>query len=98
MGTYVYIGHDGPRGLELRKSVRERHLAELEKLEAQNRILFAGPLRDESGSPCGSVVVIEAESLAAARAISDADPYVVEGVFERVDVYESMAVFPRPRR
>ena len=97
MGTYVYIGRDGPRGLDLRKTVREHHLAELEKLDAAGRIHFAGPLRDESGSPCGSVVVIEAEDLAAARAIANADPYVAEGVFEHVDVYESLVVFPRKR-
>jgi uncharacterized protein YciI len=95
MGIYVYIGHDGPRGLELRPQVRERHLANLEDLEAAGRIRFAGPLRDESGSPCGSLVVFEAEDLSSARSIAESDPYLTEGVFERVDVHESLQVLPK---
>lgn len=95
MGIYVYIGHDGPRGLELRKTVRDRHIAKLEKLDAEGRIRFAGPLRDDGGSPCGSVVIFEADDLGSARAIAESDPYLTEGVFERVDVHESMLVFPR---
>ncbi len=46
MGVYVYIGHDGPSGLELRKTVRNAHLANIEALDADGRILFAGPLKD----------------------------------------------------
>jgi uncharacterized protein YciI len=97
MGIYVYIGRDGERGLELRKTVRDRHIEAIEKLDAQGRIVFAGPLRDDTGSPCGSVIILEAEDLAAARAIAESDPYLVEGVFESVDVHESLAVFPRQR-
>jgi hypothetical protein len=95
MGTYVYIGHDGPRGLELRGTVRDQHLAHIERLDAEGRILFAGPLRDEASSPQGSLIVFEAEDLASARAIAESDPYLTEGVFERVDVHETMAVFPK---
>ena len=98
MPTFVYIGRDGPRGAELRAGpVRERHLAALEKLDADGRVRFAGPLRDAAGRPCGSVVVIEAEDLAAARALAESDPYRREGVFEQVEVYESAVVFPRQR-
>jgi uncharacterized protein YciI len=97
MGTYVYIGHDGPRGAELRKTVRDQHIAHLEALDAEGRILFGGPLRDENGSPCGSVIILEAADLASAREIAESDPYLTEGVFERVDVHESMVVFPRSK-
>ncbi len=97
MGTYVYIGHDGPRGLELRKTVRDEHLASLENLEAEGRIIFAGPLRDDAGSPCGSVIVFEAADLTEARTIAHSDPYLVKGVFDRVDVHESMVVFPKSK-
>ena len=69
MPVFVYIGHDGPRGAELRKTVRDRHLGHIEALDREQRIHFAGPLRDDAGAPCGSVIVMEAESLAAARAI-----------------------------
>ena len=80
MPLYIYIGHDGPRGGELRKIHRPAHIASLEPLEADGRIRHAGPLLDPDGKPVGS----------AAR-----DPYVVQGIFERHEVYETRIVFPR---
>jgi uncharacterized protein YciI len=95
MGTYVYIGRDGPDGARLRPSVRERHLAHIERLDGEGRILFAGPLRDADGAPCGSLVVFEADDLATARASAERDPYFSEGVFARIEVHESLQVFPK---
>jgi uncharacterized protein YciI len=92
---YIYIGHDGPRGAELRKIHRPAHIESLEPLEAEGRIRFAGPLLDPDGNPVGSVIVLEAESLEAARDIAARDPYVARGIFERHEVYETRVVFPR---
>ena len=94
MGRYVLIGRDGARGLALRKQHRPAHLANLAPLAEQGRVVYAGPLLDEAGSPCGSVVVFEAESLAAARSFAAGDPYVVHGVFESWEVFASLQVFP----
>lgn len=95
MKTYAYIGRDGPRGFELRKTVRDRHLAHLSGLSESGRILFGGPLRNEAGEPCGSLVVLKATDLAAAKAIADGDPYLTEGIFEQLEVFETLAVFPK---
>jgi hypothetical protein len=92
---YIYIGHDGPRGAELRKAHRPAHLASMEPLDAEGRIRHAGPLLDPSGTPVGSAILFEAESLEAARDIAARDPYVAQGIFERHEVYETRAVFPR---
>ncbi len=94
MALFTYRGSDGPRGLELRPSVRERHLAHLQGLADAGRIRFAGPLIDAEGRPCGSLIVFEAEDLASARALAEGDPYLTEGVFERVEVHETKAVLP----
>ena len=94
MPIFAFIGHDGPRGIERRKLHRPAHLAGLEGLEKQGRIRHAGPLLDGAGSPVGSLVLFEAESLAEAEAIAAHDPYVVEGVFERHEVRETKVVFP----
>ncbi|MGH0037409.1 MAG: YciI family protein [Myxococcota bacterium] len=94
MPLFVYTGTDGPRGLELRPSVRPRHLAHLEALAAAGRIRFAGPLIGEDEEPCGSVIVFEADDWAAARALAEGDPYLLEGVFERVEVRETKQVLP----
>jgi hypothetical protein len=93
MPLFALVGHDGPRGRELRPLHRPAHLERLEPLSRAGRIRHAGPLLDEVGQPVGSVVVFEAESLAAARAFADGDPYVVHGVFARTELYETRAVF-----
>jgi uncharacterized protein YciI len=95
MPLYVFIGHDGPRGPELRKLHRPAHLAGLEPLDAEGRIRHAGPLLDAAGEPLGSLILFEAESLDAARTLAARDPYVVEGIFERHEVHETRVVFPR---
>ena len=95
MPLFALIGRDGPRGAELRKLHREAHLAGIASLDRAGRIRHAGPLLDDAGLPVGSVVVFEADSLDAARALAAGDPYVVEGVFERYEVHETRAVFPK---
>lgn len=96
MPLFVFIGHDGPRGAALRPEHRPAHLEGLERLEAEGRIVHAGPMLGVDGAPLGSVILFEAPSLEDARALADVDPYVREGVFERYEVRETRVVFPRP--
>ena len=96
MPWFILIGHDGPRGCELRPLHRPAHLAGLEPLANEGRIRHAGPMLGDDGAPLGSVVLFEAESLAEARAIAARDPYVIEGIFERYEVRETKVVFPDP--
>lgn len=94
MPLFVLLGRDGPRGRELRGLHRDAHLASLQQLVNDQRVVFAGPLRDADGAPRGSVVVFAAPDLESARRIAGADPYTREGVFETVEVFETMQVFP----
>ncbi len=94
MPLFVLIGRDGPDGLALRKRHRDAHLANLQPLVDASRVRFAGPIRTEDGSPCGSVVVFEATDLAAARAFAETDPYAINGVFASVEVSETLQIFP----
>lgn len=87
---FVVIGHDAPGAQEKRSSVRPAHLEHLRPLVEAGRIRLAGPFLDKSGS----LIVLEAETAADAWAIVAHDPYVVEGVFNRVDVKPFTAVFP----
>ncbi|MFI5394279.1 MAG: YciI family protein [Candidatus Binatia bacterium] len=95
MPLFIFIGHDGPEGLERRKAHRERHVAHLEHLYNEGRLVFGGPIRDASDRSVGAVLVIEAPDLAAARGIVDQDPYVVAGVFENVTLSRFVRAFPR---
>jgi len=94
MPFYALIGHDAPGSLELRKRHRDAHIANLRALDEAGRVRHAGPILDDSGAPCGSVVIFEAESLEAAQALAADDAYVTEGIFERYEVRETCVVFP----
>jgi uncharacterized protein YciI len=75
---------DKPGALDLRMATREAHLAYIGTLGTAVRL--AGPFLDADGAMCGSLIVLEAEDLAAAEAISASDPYRRAGLFERVEV------------
>jgi uncharacterized protein YciI len=89
---YAIHGHDAPDSLPLRRTHREAHLARLHALRAEGRLLLAGPLPAiDAADPgpagfTGSLVVAEFDSLAAARAWADADPYLAAGVWRTADV------------
>ena len=89
---YAIEGHDAADVLPLRLAARPAHLARLTALRDEGRLLLAGPcpaIDAEDPGPAGfsgSIVIAEFESLAAARAWADADPYVAAGVYGRVDV------------
>jgi uncharacterized protein len=87
---FVIIGHDAPDGATKRPAVRPAHLAHLEPLAKAGRIKLAGPFLDKTGS----LIVLEAESLAEVWGLVARDPYVTEGVFNRVDVKPFTAVLP----
>ena len=81
---YALICTDKPNSTDLRAKVRAEHLAYLDGLG--NAMKFAGPFLDESASPTGSLVMIEAESRAAAEKISANDPYNRAGLFASVEI------------
>jgi uncharacterized protein YciI len=91
---YAIISQDKPGSLERRLQARPTHLARLEALKNDARLILAGPHpavdSPDPGSAgfTGSLVVAEFDSLEAARIWADADPYVA------ADVYESIIVKP----
>lgn len=95
MPFYALIGRDRPNGLENRKSNRPAHLEHIARLDASGRIHYGGPLINEQGEMAGSLVILEADDLAAAKAACAMDPYVLHGVFEEYDVIETRPLFPR---
>jgi len=98
---YAILGEDVANSLENRLAARPAHLARLEQLQSAGRLILAGPCPAiDSATPgaagfTGSVVVAEFESLEAAKAWADADPYVAAGVYSHVAVKPFLQVFPR---
>lgn len=91
--TFVIIGYDGPEGEAKRKIHRTAHLANLEPLDKQGRVILAGPLTDKAGS----LLVLELETQEEAERFARNDPYTVHGIFERIEVHPFMQVLPKPR-
>jgi uncharacterized protein YciI len=87
---YVIIGHDAPDARDKRPQVRPAHLAHLDPLARAGRIRIAGPFLDRTGS----LIVLEAGSLAEVWELVGRDPYVTEGVFNRVEVKPFQQVLP----
>ena len=80
---------DGKGKLAIRMEVRPRHLEGMEKL--RSHIICAGGLLDDDGRMKGSVLILDFPSRADLDAYLAAEPYVVEKVWEKVEV-ETMNV------
>ncbi len=97
---YAIEGYDAPDSLSARQAARADHLARLSALHDAARLLLAGPCPAiDANDPgpagfSGSIVVAQFESLEAARAWAEADPYVAAGVYQRVDVRPFRPVLP----
>lgn len=96
---YAIISEDVPDSLAKRKSARAKHLARLERLNAEGRLVLAGPHPTAATSEkpegfSGSLVVAQFESLDAAREWADQDPYVEAGVYVRYTVKPFKKVLP----
>lgn len=97
---YAIISEDVPGSLEKRLQTRPAHLQRLLALKAEGRLLLAGPHpaidSEDPGAAgfSGSLVVAEFESLAAAQAWADTDPYLTAGVYQKVTVKPFKKMLP----
>jgi uncharacterized protein YciI len=97
---YAIVGQDVPDSLARRLAARPAHLDRLHALQQAGRLLLAGPFPAiDSTDPgpagfSGSLIVAEFDSLDAAQAWADADPYVAAGVYAGVSVKPFKKVLP----
>jgi uncharacterized protein YciI len=97
---YVINGTDVADSLEKRKGARPAHIARLEQLKSEGRLIVCGPCpaidAEDPGDAgfTGSVIIAEFESLEDARAWADADPYIAAGVYQTVTVKPFKKVLP----
>ena len=97
---YAIIAEDIENSLELRLQARPAHLARLEQLKQEGRLLVAGPhpaIDSEDPGPAGfsgSLVIAQFDSLEAAQQWADEDPYSRAGVYQKVVVKPYKKVLP----
>ena len=97
---YSIVGIDNENSLEARLAARPEHVARLNALRDEGRLIIAGPNpaidNDDPGEAgfTGSIIIAEFESLAAAQAWADDDPYIKSGAYATVSVKPFKRVLP----
>ncbi len=97
---YSIVGLDNPNSLDARLAVRSEHVARLQELLAQGRLIIAGPNPaidcDDPGEAgfSGSIIIAEFDSLQAAQDWADEDPYIKSGAYASVMVKPFKKVLP----
>lgn len=97
---YAFISQDVENSLEHRMVVREKHLARLQQLKNEGRLILAGPHpaidAEDPGQAgfTGSLIVAEFSSLEDAKQWADADPYIEAGVYKQMSVKPFKKVLP----
>jgi uncharacterized protein YciI len=98
---YVIIGDDVAYSLNKRLASRPAHLKRLQDLQAEGRLILAGPYpacdSDDPGAAgfTGSLIVAEFASITDALAWANEDPYLLAGVYANVSVKPFKKVFPQ---
>ena len=78
---FALMTKDNPGALQTRMDNREAHLAYIAETGV---VEMAGPVLDDDGQMCGSLIVLDVEDMAAAQDWADNDPYAKAGLFEAV--------------
>ncbi len=97
---YAIIGQDAPGVGPARGAARADHLARLQALTDQGRLVLAGPFPAADSEDIaatgvtGSLIVAEFESLEDAKSWADEDPYRAAGVYAEVHVKPFFKVLP----
>ena len=98
---YAIIGQDVPNSRDQRLAARPAHVARLQELQSQGRLLLAGPfpavdaIDPGAAGFTGSLIVAEFPSLSIAQDWAKADPYVAAGVYAEVRVEPFKKTFPQ---
>ena len=98
---FAIVGTDVPDSLEKRKSARPAHIARLQQLLDEGRLLVAGPFPAiDSADPgpavfTGSLILADFPSQAEAEAWAKVDPYVDAGVYASVSIKPFIQALPR---
>ena len=97
MQWFMILAHDIADSAELRAKHREEHRARIEAMQAEGRILTAGPLPLDPDRPelglTGSLIIASFKDLDEAWRWADDDPFSHGGVYESVDVRHYKPIF-----
>lgn len=81
---FVLTAIDKENSLDLRKSVRDAHIAFIKETGV---VRLGGPFLDAQGNMAGSLIIFEAADIDAAKAWNAKDPYVKAGLFKSTEIH-----------
>jgi uncharacterized protein len=97
MSLTCIITHDAPGSATLRETERDQHLAPLRALNAQGKLFAAGPLMqstDEGSPACGSMIIVDFDTIEAAQAWFEQNAYVKAGVYAKIEYHPYKDAIP----
>lgn len=85
---FLVTAHDGtdPDSGQRRQRARAAHLAAAARLKALGQFVIGGAILNDAGAMVGSVLILDFPDRDALDRYLAADPYVVEKVWQRIDV------------
>jgi len=88
MNQYLVTAYDytDAGALERRLAARAAHLEGAHQLRATGNLLIGGAILNDEGQMIGSMMVVQFESIATLNAWKEQDPYVTQGVWEKIEV------------
>ena len=99
MPLFVIRGTDQEGTVEKRLAVRPQHIARLEQLDAEGRVIVAGAMPKDPNHPqagfYGSTMILDFDSREALDEWLKDEPFVKEGVYSHVDVKPFNKAFPK---
>ena len=81
---YAIVAYDKVGAMPMRLEKLKEHLTHTEA--NIDRLAIAGPLRDENGDICGSLLVVKAQDAVEARAILETDPYFKADIWSKIEI------------
>ena len=96
MSLFVIIGHDVANSSAQRLITRTEHIERLQALSREDRLVIAGPTPIEHGKSdmSGSLIIAEFDSIEAAQAWANDEPYLRDGVYSHVDIKPFIQALP----
>ena len=99
MPLFVVSCTDREGTVEKRLAVRSQHLARLEQLDTEGRLIVAGAMPKDPSNPqagfYGSTIIVDFETREALDAWLQDEPFLKEGVYSHIDVKPFNKAFPK---
>lgn len=99
MPLFVVTCTDQAGTVEKRLAIRPQHLARLEQLDAESRLIVAGAMPKDPSNPqagfYGSTIIVDFDDREALDAWLADEPFLKEGVYSHIDVKPFNKAFPK---